>query len=102
MRPSPSLTVLSLRGPPDRDRSGLEPTVASLSGELDLATLGDLCETLAAVIAFRRRRSDPGPCLRSTSSTRRQQGCSFEPKCSWLLARGLSCCDLRRRVRCPF
>jgi anti-sigma B factor antagonist len=52
MRPMPSLSVLSLRGPPDRDRSGLEPTVASLSGELDLATLGDLCETLAAVIAF--------------------------------------------------
>jgi len=49
--PIPSLTVLSLRGPPARDRSGLEPTVASLSGTLDLATLGELCETLAAVIA---------------------------------------------------
>jgi len=51
MRTIPSLSVLSLRGPPDRDRSGLEPTIA-FSGELDLATLGDLCETLAAVIAF--------------------------------------------------
>ena len=52
MRPLPSLSVPSLRGPPDRDRSGLEPTFASFSGELDLANLGDLCETLAAVIAF--------------------------------------------------
>ncbi len=52
MRPSPLLSVLSLRGPPDRAGSGLEPTIASLSGELDISTLGDLCETLAAVIAF--------------------------------------------------
>jgi anti-anti-sigma factor len=52
MRPIPSLSVLSLRGPPARDRSGLEPTIAALSGELDISTLGDLCETLAEAIAF--------------------------------------------------
>ena len=52
MRPMSSFSVLSLRGPPGGVGSGLEPTVASLSGELDISTLGDLCETLAAVIAF--------------------------------------------------
>src|SRR6476646_7785338 len=54
MRPMSSFSVLSLRGPPAGARAGggLEPTVASLSGELDISTLGDLCETLAALIAF--------------------------------------------------
>jgi anti-anti-sigma factor len=52
MRPIPSLSVLSLRGPPPRAGSGLEPTIASLSGELDISTLPDLCETLAALMAF--------------------------------------------------
>ena len=52
MRPTSSLSVLSLRGPPGGVGSGLEPTIASFSGELDISTRGDLCETLAAVIAF--------------------------------------------------
>ena len=52
MHPIPSLSVLSLRGPPGGAGSGVEPTVASLSGELDLSILGDLCETLAALIAY--------------------------------------------------
>ena len=52
MHPIPSLSVLSLRGPPGGAGSGFEPTVASLSGELDLSILGDLCETLAALIAY--------------------------------------------------
>jgi len=57
MRPIPSIpsfSVLSLRGPPAGAGAGCdpEPTVASFSGELDISTLGDLCETLAAVIAF--------------------------------------------------
>ena len=52
MRPIPSLSVLPLRGPPGGVGSAFEPTVASLSGDLDVSTLGDLCETLAAVIAF--------------------------------------------------
>ena len=52
MRPMSLFSLLSLRGPPGGVGSGLEPTVASLSGELDISTLGDLCETLAALIAF--------------------------------------------------
>ena len=52
MHPIPSLSVLSLRGPPGGAGSGFEPTVASLSGELDLSIRGDLCETLAALIAY--------------------------------------------------
>ena len=52
MHPSPFLSVLSLRGPPVGVGSGVEPTVASLSGDLDLSVRGDLCETLAALIAY--------------------------------------------------
>ncbi|HTN80341.1 MAG TPA: STAS domain-containing protein [Acidimicrobiales bacterium] len=52
MHPISSLSVLSLRGPPCGAGSGLEPTIASLSGELDISTLPDLCKKLAALIAF--------------------------------------------------
>ena len=52
MSPIASPSVPSLRGPPTRGDCGPLPTIASLDGVHDTATVATLCETLAALIAL--------------------------------------------------